>query len=61
MVFLRPVVMRNAQAAMSCRWTRYEAIRAAQQAPRPTDKSPCCPTRHAGPGRAASRQQAGAN
>ena len=39
MVFLRPVVMRNAQAANELSMSRYEAIRAAQQAPLPTDKS----------------------
>jgi general secretion pathway protein D len=39
MVFLRPVVMRNAQASNELSLSRYDAIRAAQQAPLPTDKS----------------------
>jgi general secretion pathway protein D len=44
MVFLRPVVMRTAQAANELSMSRYEAIRGAQQAPLPTDKSVLLPS-----------------
>ena len=59
MVFLRPVVMRNAQAANELSMSRYEAIRAAQQAPSAHRQEPAAAQhRHAGACRA-SRQQAG--
>jgi general secretion pathway protein D len=39
LVFLRPVVIRDAQAASSLSLDRYEAIRAQQQAQQPTPKA----------------------